>query len=298
MNQILLRSLLFRFCFIFAGQIALATANVSTTANAGFHREDCYRRVTDLLQSNNSTVSRNPSLFFSTADSTNPILTLNGCQQLCGFGTGWYPDRGSRLVAWTLPVILLVFNIQYAPIGIQRFLLIPHLIGDPIDSTWSLLEKVDSWSRCYAEAQELLKDKIEIKSLTEILTNAEESLQVVDHDVLKFSALRNKGLMMETALVLSENRRNDILRTSFAVALYIFQVLAAFVPAIGASASPSGGRIATAIILSWLLPVVLLSNAIGDSGSLRNRQQIMTSFMERSGQREFDQNLGAQSTSK
>ena len=265
------------FCFVAAGQVALVTAD------AGFHREQCYERVTEMLQSNNSSITMNPSLFISESDSTNPILTLHGCRQLCGSGTGWYPDSGPRLVTWLLPIILLVSNMQFAPIGTQRFLLILYLLGDPIDSTWSLLAKVDSWSRCFSRAQNLLKEKIEIKSLAVIFAAAEEVPHSLDH-ALNLNAPKKKGLIIETARTLSENRRNEILRTLFAVVIYVFQVLAAFVPAVGAASSPSGGRIGTAMLLSWLLSVVLLSNAIGELGSPRNCQRIIAEFMERLGQ--------------
>lgn len=276
--------------FVAARQVALIAAD------AGFHREQCYRRVTEILQSNNSSISINPSIFISESDPTNPILSLDGCQQLCGSGTGWYPDRGPRLVQWLLPVIILVSNMQFSPIGMQRYLLILHLLGDPIDSTWSLLAKADSWSRCFSYAQKLLKEKIEIKSLAIINAAAEEVSLVFDH-APKFKAFNSKGLIVEAALTLSENKRNEILRTLFAIVLYVFQVLAAFVPAVGAASSPSGGRIGTAMLLSWLLPIVLLSNAIGDFGSLRNCRRIIVDLRERLGSRS-DQDFCTQSTSK
>ncbi|KAL9124575.1 MAG: hypothetical protein Q9217_006104 [Psora testacea] len=281
MNRMYLRLSVLHFCLV--------------AADAGFLREQCYGRVTEILQSDNSSIAINPLIFISVSDPTNPILTLDGCQQLCGSGTGWYPDSGPRLVAWLLPIILLVSNMQFAPIGMERFLLILHLLGDPIDSTWSLLEKADSWSRCFTHAQKLMEEKIEIKSLAVIIAATEEFPHALDH-ALKFNAPDKKGLIMETARTLSENRRNEILRTLFAVAIYVFQVLAAFVPAVGAASRPSGGRIGTAMLLSWLLSVVPLSNAIGDFGSRRNCQRIVADFMERLGQ-SSDQDFCTQRTS-
>ena len=289
MNRLHLRPSILHFCVVAAGQFALVAAG------AGFYRGQCYEKVTEILQSDNSSITLNPLLFVSVSDHTNPILTLEGCEQLCGSGTGWYPDSGPRLVEWFLPIILLVSNMQFAPIGMERFLLILHLLGDPIDSTWSLLAEADSWSRCFSHAQKLLKEKIEIKSLA-IINAVTEDLGHSLHPALKLNALNNRGLIIETARTLSENRRNEILRTFFAIAMYVFQVLAAFVPAVGAASSPSGGRIGPAMLLSWLLSVVLLSNAIGSFGSLRNCQRIITDFMERLGQKS-DQDLCTQTTS-
>ena len=269
---------------------------VLVAADAGFHREQCYGRVIEILQSNNSSIAINPSIFISESDLTNPILTLGGCQQLCSSGTGWYPDSGPRLVEWLLPIILLVSNMQFASIGMQRYLLILHLLGDPIDSIWSLLAKVDSWSRCFSYAQKLLKEKIEIKSLAVINAAAEEVSLAFDL-APKFKAFHSKGLIVETALTLSENKRNEILRTLFAVVLYVFQVLAAFVPAVGAASRPSGGRIGTAMLHSWLLPIALLSNAIGDFGSLRTCRRTIADLRERLGSRS-DQDSCTQSVSK
>ena len=168
MNRMHLRPSFLHFGFIATGQVALVAAD------AGFRRKQCYERFTEILQSNDSSITMNPSIFISNSDPTNPILTLDGCQQLCGSGTEWYPDSGARLFAWLLPIILLISNMQFAPIGMQRFMLILHLLGDPIDSTWSLLAKADKWNRCYSHAQKLAKEKIEVKSLAVIIAAAEE----------------------------------------------------------------------------------------------------------------------------
>lgn len=285
------QSLLFvlYFCFIAAGQVALGVAN------AGFHRQECLDKVSKMLQSNSS-ITANPSVFVSKSDPTNPILTLGGCKQLCGSGTGWYRDSGPRLVTWFLPVIILVFNMQFANIGMERFLLVLHLLGDPIDSTCSLLTKVDTWNNFVSHAQKLQKEEIVVKSIAMINAAAEELPRPLNH-ALTLNTPCKKSLIIETAFPLFESKRNEILRTLFAVALYIFQVLAAFVPAVGAASSPSGGRVATAMLLSWLLPVVLLSNTVGDFGSLRNRQRIIAEFMDRLGQ-PSDQDFRAQKTSR
>jgi hypothetical protein len=266
-------SSLFQFYFYFVTVSHLSL----TAADSGFHSETCYNDITELLQSN---TTLDPSLFVDISDPSNLTLTYKGCLQICGSGTGWYSDIGPRLVDWFLPIFLLVFNMQFASIGMERFWMIMHLLGDPIDSTWSLLAKADSWSRCFSDAQRLLGDSIDVKSLAITMAATEEVLPSLVQALQSISA-DNSHLIRQTGSTLVENRRSEIIRTFFAVAMYVFQVLAAFIPAIGAASSPSGGRIGTAMLLSWLFSVVLLSNAVGDLGSTRNCQRTILDLMER-----------------
>ncbi len=257
--------------FLLIAQVTVATAK------AGFHRIDCYKELAQKLKSNSSSTTLNPALFFS-ANPTNPVLTYEGCQKLCDSGTGWYPDAFPRLITWLLPVIWLVSNMMYAPIGKQRFLLMVHLLGNPVGSFGSLLAKADSRSRCFSHAQRLLENNLEVKSLAIISAAAEEVSYDLDYALI-LGVSRGRDFIVETAFTLIGNRRSEVLRTLLAITFYVFGVVAAFVPAVGASASPSGGRIATAMLLSWLIPVVLLSNAIGDFGSPRNCRRIIAELM-------------------
>lgn len=267
------------FSIIFIASV-VAGQSIVATPDAGFQREECFKKVALILQGNDTTSIKLDPSFFVDPNPANPILTLYGCEQLCGSGTGWYSDSGSRLVTWLLPIVLLISNMQFRPIGIQRFLLIPHLLGDPIDSTWSLLAIVYRWSQ-FSIAQTLNKEEIVNKSITVILAAAHEISYTLDISTLEHSARTNRSLIVETARTLVENRSKEFRRTLFALAVYIFQVLAAFVPAVGAAASPSSGRVATAMLLSWLVPLALLSNAVGDFGSLWSCQRTLTLFVGR-----------------
>ena len=91
------------------------------------------------------------------------------------------------------------------------------------------------------------------------------------------------SLLRVTATMLTRQRSNEILRTIFAVAMYVFQVVSDFVPSVGASSSPSGGKIGPAMLLSWLVSVVLLSNAVGDLGPPATIEKIVSKFMKRIG---------------
>jgi hypothetical protein len=98
------------------------------------------------------------ALFFQIpATTTNPVLTLSGCNALCGGHVSPYADIGPRLTTWLIPAIALLVNLQFAPIGKGRFLSVIHLLGDPIDPMFSFLSKVEVWNRCYSRAEELHK---------------------------------------------------------------------------------------------------------------------------------------------
>lgn len=88
------------------------------------------------------------------------------------------------------------------------------------------------------------------------------------------------ALCSKTATDLITSRTSEILRTYIAIALYLFQVVSAFVPALGDSSSPSGAKIGMAILFSFLLPMVLLSNSIGGFSARRKCLQTMLRFID------------------
>jgi hypothetical protein len=157
----------------------------------------------------------------------------------------------------------------------ERFLLVLHLLGDPIDSTWSMMYTVDRWAQCYAEAetriaeaQGPLTNEIDIKSLAVIDAAREE---VENKRVQTKWNIGKETSIRDHANTILRQRTNEVLRTVLAIAIYIFQVMSAFVPQVGGSGdpsnTPSGGKIGPAMLPSWLVSVVLLSNAVGDLGS-------------------------------
>jgi hypothetical protein len=78
-------------------------------------------------------------------------------------------------------------------------------------------------------------------------------------------------ILKDTAFEVADSRTDDIIRTTFAVFLYILQVVSSFVTAIGGgNNSPPGGRIGTAMLLTWLIPVIMLSNSVGGFASRRS----------------------------
>ena len=257
----------------------------------GWNRPNCTAEVDQMARSNDSTL--NPAWFFSLADPNNPILTIEGCEAICDSKMGFYPDSAPRLITWLLPVILLIGNMQFAPIGKERFLMVLHLLGDPIHSTWSLLAKLEDWYHCLSRIRQKLSPKQEsrVKSSMMVLAVAEELYVLKEIETALFSFIadeKDDNILWEAASVLGRSRKTELLRTILAISWYIFVVVAAFVPAVGQSTAASAGRIAPAMLLSWLLPVVLLSNAIGGFPSLRNCEFFISQYLARVGNSRHD----------
>ncbi|KAH7312928.1 hypothetical protein BKA65DRAFT_573850 [Rhexocercosporidium sp. MPI-PUGE-AT-0058] len=82
------------------------------------------------------------------------------------------------------------------------------------------------------------------------------------------------------ARILADARTNEYLRTCLAIAVYFLGLIAAFVPSLGGgNTSPPGGRIGSALFLSWLVPLTLLSNRMGTFTSRRACLHIMREFI-------------------
>jgi hypothetical protein len=80
---------------------------------------------------------------------------------------------------------------------------------------------------------------------------------------------------------MADDRTNEFVRTGLAIFLYLFQVVSEFVDAIsGDSTATPGGRIGSAIFLSWLIPTTLLSNILGNFTSRRTCLETMIRLVD------------------
>lgn len=260
-----------------------------------FNRERCYARVVQYLQ--DGVLAANDTFFYH--DNTGfhsslerPVLNLKGCNELCGRKFGWYVDIGPRLSTWLIPVFLLLSNMEVSPLDKRRYLMIVHLLGDPIDSLWSMLTKLEAWSRCHHLAVELCesKDEAEIRQIATFLGGFEELVGFSENPVKMYSRIRNRSRINQaafqksvcgTAQRLADSRSDERLRTLFATLLYFYQVLAAFVTIVGGgNSSPPGGRIGLTMFMTWIVPSILISNAMGGYMSRRTCYDIMETFVE------------------
>ncbi|KAF2429738.1 hypothetical protein EJ08DRAFT_650194 [Tothia fuscella] len=261
----------------------------------------CNREIVEKL--NNKTLLPIDAIFFRQFgqpmnDPTNIGLTLNGCRAQCGAEFDWYRDVGPRLSTWLIPVIVLLGNMQLATLGKRNSLMtLLHLLGDPIDSCWSLLTKLEIWNRCYDQAVQLSRNHGQnedhvrdrgtiLAAIQELEGPGSNPMQTyneiiggstIDGDDPERPALHH--LCREIANELSDSNSLQLPRTWLAILSYVVTVLSAFVEAIGGKpSSQPGGRIGTAMFMSWLLPIVLLSNTVGCFTSRRTCLRVMERF--------------------
>jgi hypothetical protein len=263
-------------------------------ARQGWNGDGCHKIIKDRLE--NGTLSSNASAFYrdetgrSMSDPDTPSLTIHGCKELCGKSFDWYNDVGPRLNAWLIPVFVLISNMEVSPLDKRRYLMLIHLLGDPIDSMYCLLLKMEAWSRCHSMARAMRRRSgRRVRNLATVLGGFEELvgfytnpadvymriIQQSQLDMVQMDA--NIG---RAAQKLADSRTDERLRTLLATVLYIYQLVSAFITTVGGgNTTPPGGRIGIAMFMTWIIPSVLLSNAIGCFTSRRTCFDILNSFV-------------------
>lgn len=272
-------------------------------------------------------------------------LTYPGCQLFCGYKQGWYADAGPRVVIWIIPVVFLLSNIQLSSVDRRKLFAIIHALGDPIDSIWSLLDKLYAWYRCSQKAKTVAQARVEIQNrnrhaaelndqndeaegaeeeqgpdglaiqeaaedqpdtdtedlehATRIIATVFSGLEELAGDIIESDAwyttaahtLGGIGSDNEhpdafaawrvAASTIADDRTNEFVRTGLAIVLYLFQVVSEFVTQIsGDDQATPGGRIGSALLLSWLIPVTLLSNILGTFTSRRTCLETLMILVE------------------
>lgn len=262
-----------------------------------FDRTECYTTIQTMLESNTSfamdaSVFATNSLGQLMSNSSNPWLTISACNDRCGAQMGFYSDTPSRLITWLIPTILLVINMEFAPIGKERFLIVLHWFGDPIHSTYSLLCKIESWNRwsyicrgrdrsCREGNDSNANIAVVISAVEEVVPPAHMVLYTGQAIVCSCVQRKLDKLYQEAAVSIIDSRTHGTAQTCFNIVLYIIGIVSAFIPALGGSLNPSGGKLAPAMVLSWLLPVILVSNVVGKFNSSRDCLQIVLKFKHR-----------------
>ena len=230
----LLSSMIFKPFFFFFLVIAIPFGSA-------FDRAECFTKAKNLL-SNHSLSPTSPFFFRDTFDSPpyngieNMTLTLDGCDALCGPKQTWYTDVGPRLTVWLIPVLVLLVNVEVGPMGRYNFLAILHLLGDPIDSIWSLLHKLDAWDRCSALAARC--DDV-CPSCQRVIAGHEEVQGPRIKSERYFESLLQQPMRAthfnewrRAAVRLADSRTAALGRTVFALLLYVFKLICSLVPAI------------------------------------------------------------------
>lgn len=100
---------------------------------------------------------RNMSIGTVLADNRT-YVSVQGCYDLCGHGYKFWPwsDTLKRFAFFILPLIVLPGKYAWVPLTASNaFAVFVHLIGDPIDSFWSLLTRQEKARRFYNLAMEI-----------------------------------------------------------------------------------------------------------------------------------------------
>ncbi|KAF2866298.1 hypothetical protein BDV95DRAFT_611762 [Massariosphaeria phaeospora] len=262
-----------------------------------FSREDCLEKtrnlLTDGLLATNDTCFRRDDKGAPYSSLEDPQLTLSGCNKICGPSFGWYKDIGPRLSIWLIPVFLLLSNMEVSPLDKRRYLMIVHLLGDPIDSLRCLLAKMEAWSRCYYMALKFYgpNNTRQVRNVATVLGGIEELVGFHTNPMDVYTTIMAQSkltspqfdiLVSRTAQQLADSRTDERLRTIFATTLYIYQLVSAFVTTVGGGGSktPPGGRIGITMFMTWIVPSILLSNAIGGFTSHRTCFCFLESFVQ------------------
>ncbi|KAK1752654.1 hypothetical protein QBC47DRAFT_389034 [Echria macrotheca] len=231
---------------------------------------------------------------------SNLYYTYQGYENLDGSSwSTFYTDAAPMLMTWILPLILLLANIEVSPLDNRRFYTWFRILGNPIDAIWSLLHKLQTWSRLYELARSELAKRTRdidenratsnIKVIATVLFGFEEALgpdisalDLPQELIQQFDPGVEDmfNIWQATAFELADGGTDGLLRTCVAIMLYIFQILAALIFAdnIGQSAS---SVVATALCFSLLLPAVFLSNVLGTPLSPQAVRRTLRRFLSR-----------------
>jgi hypothetical protein len=158
--------------------------------------------------------------------------------------------------------------------GWHRFCEILRLRPPSSDARMTRGDRARIIASVLAGFEEISGAKIESENYYHMITQQLGQLGEPGEDPKKFEEWRR------TARILADARTNEFLRTCLAIFVYIFGLIAAFITGVGGgNTTPPGGRIGSAIFLSWLVPLGLLSNTIGTFTSRRTCLTIMRQFV-------------------
>lgn len=260
----------------------------------------CRKMLIDRLHGAHPSLRRDDDIFYRDedgriwSDDDNIALNLQGCMAACGSEHHFYRDLGPRFTKWLIPIIILVGNIHFAPLSTWYSLwTILHLLGDPIDSMWSLLTKMEVLRRSYLVAEQYRRhdgeDEHSVRDRATLIAAEDELDGDLTSEQAEQCAQALRGLQgdherldiacSEAASELADCRVDETPRALLAILGYVITIISGFVEAIGGeSDSQPGNRIAAGMVFSWLVPAVLLSATAGGFPSRRSCLRIIQRF--------------------
>jgi len=135
-----------------------------------FNASDCYANTISKLKQNCSDADQ--VCVYDHGVLTNPnrvFVTEGACERLCGDGFGfWEPkDIILRVFLWVVPAIVLIAHFHFPALPWWNYAaVLLHLLGDPIDTVWSMLVRIETYRFFYHRA----RDTERLKSYRAIAT--------------------------------------------------------------------------------------------------------------------------------
>ena len=288
----------------------LALTVMLSPSTAAFPFGVCNTTVHSQLAQNQSMLG-DPSIFHYPGDPNNLELTYSACQDLCDtLGNGIYLDCGPRLAAWVLPTIILISSMQLPPlVWYQKAAAILRCLGNMIRSLKILVAEILFFECCIEQGGTLAvalstksksmrnRDKdnsdeaavgaAEVTWILHALTKSDSCLtleaatsylrQVITETPDLQSLEELERTIRDASKKISQIRTRSMWKLRNAVFWYIIGIVLTMVPQV-AQATPSGGMMASMLLLSPLLLLVSLSNAIGEYSNVKWVCSTLSSF--------------------
>lgn len=137
-----------------------------------------------------------------------PLLSLHGCESLCEDGYELWPadDTLLRVFMWVLPACVLLVHFHFAPLGLgNKIAVITHLLGDPLDTLWSMMTRQEVNRRLYRRANRYRKLGTDFKHVATVWSTYDE-LGWGDPSPWFANALRVRNLNRRSATPASDGQ--------------------------------------------------------------------------------------------
>lgn len=208
------------------------------------------------------------------------VLTLPGCEHVCGDGWQLWPilDVLDHFSLWVLPAVILISHFLFPPLPWKNYaFVIFHAIGDPIDSLWSMLARQEAQRRLYRAAQNMpgLIDPNDRKYIATVWSVYEEvGWQDASSDLNRSLVSRNRRApnreemyhIMLASHELSSNRLESQLTTWVAILTLVSALIAAYIRTVEQNTridNQTARTVAVVALLFIFIPLVKISGNIG-----------------------------------
>jgi hypothetical protein len=208
------------------------------------------------------------------------VLTLPGCEHVCGDGWQLWPilDVLDHFSLWVLPAVILISHFLFPPLPWTNYaFIIFHAIGDPIDSLWSMLARQEAQRRLYRAAQNIpgLIDPNDHKYIATVWSAYEEvGWQDASSNLNRSLVSRNRRApnreemyhIMLASHELSSNRLESQLTTWVAILTLVSALITAYIRTVEQNTridNQTAHTIAVVALLFIFIPLVKIGGNIG-----------------------------------